>query len=211
MLIQYEPRRPDRHPGGDRRAQERSRVGYLGLDVYEEEAGLFSEDLSDEIVPGRCSHAFAHLSERDRHRSPGLTSPRTRCALSPRVTLANVRRLSSAARSRATKSAWSESEAEPLGAPAPRRHRRSRRWNLVGRRLSPRRARSRLRRRVRPGQHRDVVQHVARRRINLAAIDPELGAPASASAAPLVTPAARNLDQGPHPSSRPRSVRRRAR
>lgn len=26
------------------------RVGYLGLDVYEEEAGLFSEDLSDEIV-----------------------------------------------------------------------------------------------------------------------------------------------------------------
>jgi D-lactate dehydrogenase len=31
-------------------ALKNGRVGYLGLDVYEEEAGLFSEDLSDEIV-----------------------------------------------------------------------------------------------------------------------------------------------------------------
>ncbi len=35
-------------------ALKRRKIGYLGLDVYEQEAGLFFEDLSDEIIQDDC-------------------------------------------------------------------------------------------------------------------------------------------------------------
>jgi lactate dehydrogenase-like 2-hydroxyacid dehydrogenase len=43
-------------------------LGYLGLDVYEEEADLFFEDLSDKVI----RRAPAHLSQCRHHRPSGL-------------------------------------------------------------------------------------------------------------------------------------------
>ncbi len=48
-MINTQPRRPDRLPGGHRRP-EAPKIGALGLDVYENERDLFFEDKSNDVI-----------------------------------------------------------------------------------------------------------------------------------------------------------------
>ena len=47
-------------------------IGYLGLDVYEQEADLFYENLSERIIHDDVTSAPRHFSQRDRHLTPGI-------------------------------------------------------------------------------------------------------------------------------------------
>ena len=81
---QHQPRRADRQPRADHGAQDAGSVGAAGLDVYEEEEGVFFQDLSDQRAAGRRARAAAHVPERARHVAPGLPHARGARRASPR-------------------------------------------------------------------------------------------------------------------------------
>ena len=65
-------------------------IGAAGLDVYEEEEGIFFQDLSGNGAPGRRAGAAAHLPERAHHLAPGLPHRARPWATSRETTLASV-------------------------------------------------------------------------------------------------------------------------
>jgi hypothetical protein len=55
----------------------KGKIGSFGMDVYEEEGGLFFEDHSEDILQDDVNRAANDLSKCDHHQSPGIFNTRS--------------------------------------------------------------------------------------------------------------------------------------